>query len=386
VKTTASQVARLIDRIYAAGESGEGWVECLETVSDTLEGTGAHLFHVCSDEALTLVAHGRSDPAALATYVAYYRNVDPRQKAMPANRLPVGQVLTGGAVLPHSQLRKTEYYADFARPAGLTRALFGVAGHGRRVHSAVSVNRADDHDEFDDDAVEFLGALLPHFGRALDVNAAWRTVQTNRSAALNALDGLPMAVLLVDGHCRVCLANRRASEILARRDGLSLIAGVLRCGDVDADRQLRGLCAQVAATRTVVPRHAGGLLCAARPSSSPDYQILVAPVVMSGLLSVPGRDVAAVLYVSDPADTLVTDEERLRNTYHLTPAESRVAVLLAGGVASREIGERLRYTKETTRWYVKQVLAKAHCGTRSEFVARVANSATFSVPGRPFGR
>jgi DNA-binding CsgD family transcriptional regulator len=295
-------------------------------------------------------------------------------------------VLTGEAAVSHAQLRKTEYYADFARPAGLTRALFGVAGHGGRVHSAVSVNRADDHAEFDEEAVEFLAALLPHFGRALDVSVAWRACPAKQAAALDALDGLPMAVLIVDGQCRVCFANRRASDMLARRDGVSSDAGVLRCADPGANRRLRALCAQIAATRAAVPRHSGGMLAAPRPSSSPDLQILVTPVVMRGPLSVPGRDVAAVLYITDPADTPIPDERRLKATYHLTPAESNVAVLLAAGVTSAEIAERLRYTRETTRWYVKQVLAKAHCRTRSEFVARASHSAAVDAVGRPLHR
>lgn len=373
MKTTASQVARLIDRIYTAGETGEGWVECLETVSDVLEGSGAHLFHVAAGQGLSLVAHGRSDPAALATYVAYYRNIDPRQNALPASRLPVGQVLTGEAAVPHGQLRNTEYYADFARPAGLTRALFGAAGHAGRVHSAISVNRPDNGDEFDEEEAEFLRVLLPHFGRALQVNAAFSTESVRQSAALDALDGLPTAVVLVDGGCFVRFANRRASDLLALRDGIYLESGAVRCADVNANRRLRHLCAQIATTRTAVPRHSGGQLSVPRPSLRPELQVLVAPIVTHGPLSAPGRDAVAVLYVSDPTEALIPNEERLRTAYRLTPAESKVAVMLGGGATSEEIAHRLRYTRETTRWYVKQVLAKTQCRTRSEFVARMAN-------------
>lgn len=101
---------------------------------------------------------------------------------------------------------------------------------------------------------------------------------------------------------------------------------------------------------------------------------MIAPVQARGVFTIPGRDVAAVIYITDPAEIIVPDGELLRSSFGLTPAEARVAVHLAAGAGVEEICEQLRYTRETARWYIKQVLAKAGCRTRSEFAARAARS------------
>jgi DNA-binding CsgD family transcriptional regulator len=374
---TVGEVSRLIDRIYAAGETGEGWTDCLETIAEALHATGAHLFFhydvsVGSD---LLIAYARSDPAAMDAYRAHFHSVDPWEAGLPARTLPVGQVLTGLAVLSHADFQKTEYYADFARHFRLTRALFAVTGHNAEgTPSAVSITRGDHQSEFDSEAVAFLSVLIPHLRRALQVHDRWASVGDQHKAALEALDALPFAVLLVDGHGRVCFVNTRASARLAKRDGISLDEGRLQCANAAVTRRLRDLCAEIAATRAQVPRHPGAILHLPRTSSLTPLHALIAPVHARGVFSVRRHDVAAVLYISDPTEAAVPDEALLRAVYGLTTAEARVAALLATGRDLDEIADQFRYTRETTRWYVKQVLAKSGCQTRTLFAARAAAS------------
>jgi DNA-binding NarL/FixJ family response regulator len=58
--------------------------------------------------------------------------------------------------------------------------------------------------------------------------------------------------------------------------------------------------------------------------------------------------------------------------YGLTPAESRVAMLLACGKSVREIGDACQYTVQTVQWYSKQILSKTGCRSRAALVRELS--------------
>lgn len=370
---TATRASQLIDRIYGAGETGVGWEDCLDEIRKAVDGSAAHLLHYDVLTNFTTAVYSNFDPAAVHAYTTYFHKLAPWGRRRPARTVPDGHVLTGEDVLPHSELRKTEYYADFARPNGLTRVLVGMVGPIDR-RCGVVVNRTDRQGNFDREDAELLSALLPHVRRALKIRERWVLAGQAQGAALDALDRLPFGVILVDGDGTVCHANTRARTLLARQDGIATSSGRVRGMTVPVTRQLRELCARIATTRVDMPRHPGAVLNLPRASSPVPLQVMVAPVHSRGPLTIPGRDVAAALYISDPTEAVVPDETLLRMSLDLTPAESRVATLLAAGRGVEEIREELSYTRETARWYIKQVLAKSGCRTRSEFAARAARS------------
>ncbi len=372
---TLAEVSRLIDRIYAAGETGEGWSDCLGAICDVLEATAASLHYHDLTTASVNVVETCGDPAAMAVWQAHFYSVDPWVARMPPRAVAVGRLVLGGSVLSDADMRRTEYYADFGRRFGLSRSLFGVTGYHRdTVRSGISINRSDSQAEFDDDALAFVSILMPHLGRALDMSARWAAVGHRQQTVFDALEALPYGVMLVDGHAGICFANARASALLTRRDGIFTDKGQLRCADVTTTRRLRQVCAEVAATRSDAPRHAGATLRVPRGQSPEPLQVLIAPVHSHGAFSIPRHDVVAIVYLSDPSDVVVPDEALIRASYGLTAAESRVASLLATGSSVEETADALKYTRETTRWYVKQVLSKAGCRSRSEFASKATRS------------
>ncbi|WP_255462636.1 LuxR C-terminal-related transcriptional regulator [Granulicella sp. WH15] len=86
--------------------------------------------------------------------------------------------------------------------------------------------------------------------------------------------------------------------------------------------------------------------------------------------SLPGRSktLAALLFLSDPAQLAPSRAETLRALYGLTPTECRIADMLLAGLELRDIAGRMRFTLETTRFHVKRVLAKSGARRQSEFI------------------
>jgi DNA-binding CsgD family transcriptional regulator len=82
----------------------------------------------------------------------------------------------------------------------------------------------------------------------------------------------------------------------------------------------------------------------------------------------------AMVSVGDPADARSPNEGMLQVFYGLTAAEARVAARMATGDEGARIATDLGYTKQTLRWYCKQVLAKVGCRSRAELVRQLSGT------------
>lgn len=98
-----------------------------------------------------------------------------------------------------------------------------------------------------------------------------------------------------------------------------------------------------------------------RPSGRRALDALVIPVV---------GDVAvlAAVFVTDPDEAPDLSRRVLADRFALSPAEARVAKALALGKSVKDIAEAFHLTRETTRWYVKQVLAKTGTSSQAQLV------------------
>ena len=70
----------------------------------------------------------------------------------------------------------------------------------------------------------------------------------------------------------------------------------------------------------------------------------------------------------------------LGDLFGLTPAEQRVALLLAQGLGTQDIASRLHVQPSTVRSHTKQVLVKTHTRRQSQFVALLWRSAAVVFP------
>ena len=106
----------------------------------------------------------------------------------------------------------------------------------------------------------------------------------------------------------------------------------------------------------------GGALLIERKSQTNPLRITVTPF----LFPVPGNSaqLAALVFVSDPASSPQSRGAALKALYGLTPTEIRLADLLLEGADLRRVADRMGLTLETTRFHTKRVLAKT--GTRRQ--------------------
>jgi DNA-binding CsgD family transcriptional regulator len=77
--------------------------------------------------------------------------------------------------------------------------------------------------------------------------------------------------------------------------------------------------------------------------------------------------------IHDPVREAQTAERRLRRHYGLTPAETALALAVAGGAALRDYADERGVTVGTVRFQMKQVLAKTECRRQTDLVRLIGS-------------
>jgi DNA-binding CsgD family transcriptional regulator len=217
-------------------------------------------------------------------------------------------------------------------------------------------------------AIARLGALIrcdeAILFAALDIAVRLRRTETSIGALRALLDALGPALLLVDEAGRPLFVNRRATQILTRRDGLAIGPGGLAAASVRATRSLRAAIADAAARAHAVHARSRTLrLTLARPAMRPPWLLSILPVARRDRSGGGTAGWAAISIAECESHTRI-DAPSAADYFLLTPREADVAALLAAGRSSREAAKVLHIGIGTVRTHLKSLFEKT--GARSQ--------------------
>lgn len=368
---TDTRLLELIRLAYAAALDERQWPIFLNALPGVFGGTAALLLQHDMVGQGQVTWSSNLDPAELERYQTYFHQVDPWATSEHARQLAVaGSVLPDEALLPRGELKRTEFFG-FVQQNEMARLMVSMANLDEELLSCLSVYRSEREASFQDGSRAFMQALLPHVAQALHVHKRLSGMASQVAAAAEAFDQLPTSVLFVDGHARVVSMNRAAERLVAARNGLHFRDGELRAETADATRHLRtALAGAKAIVRDGQVREASYLVLPRRAGRRP-LHVRVVPIGSADTVArfaVPDPAVAC-LFITDPdAETAALRGEALQAFFQLTPAEVRVAVKLADGLTPNEAADVLGLTRNTVRWYVKQICAKVGVSTQAQLM------------------
>lgn len=384
--------ADAVQAIYAAGARPEAWPETLGLLSDYLGAAGGMLaYHALSTRTGGLVT-GRLREDLTEVYLRDY--IDNPYAARLARVAP-GRPVIINELVAFEQVRPTSFYADILEPQHLRDQV--VMTHPR-------LNRRDSTGGFsfcltgpqaqDRAAVrERMAALAPHLVRAVDLAIEVGALAPGRGMAA-LLDALPNAAVLIDRHLCVVQANAAAEALLAEGAGLTALRedGGLRLAAA-LGAETRALRAALAAAVSVAVGDDRGLPAAVRiscPEPPRDGGRRTALIVVATPLPPPAfplwnliaSGARALVQIVDPVvDPGAGARARvLEQAVGLTPAEARVAALIAGGATTPRVARALGLSPATVRTHLARCFDKT--GARSQ-VALARLVALLGGSGRP---
>jgi DNA-binding CsgD family transcriptional regulator len=358
----------LIQRLYAAPGSIEGWHGFLFDLHISLDGTGASFIsHNYGSQDGSVLVSAALDREVLRSYEHYWGSLDPWACSPTTRRLASGTVVVGDELVTHADMRRTAFYNDFARHFDIVRCIVGMIEVEPHAVSVLSVSRSEKRGSFGQEHVALLNGLMPHLQRALQIHRRLSDSQAVSDASTAALDRLPHGVLLVGASGRVMLANRAAGEILRAHDGLSVRNRELFGSRVQDTSALRRLIGDAVGTGTGDGLGAGGMVMLGRPSGRAALRVLVTPVARRQVLLGP-EGAAACIFVTDPERFHVPSSGHVQHVFGLSAAETRVAMAMLDGKTVERLADELCISRNTARTHLRRLFTKTGTTRQADLV------------------
>jgi DNA-binding CsgD family transcriptional regulator/PAS domain-containing protein len=359
-----SDLEALIDQAYDAAFDESLWPVFLHRFADALGGRNTALIRYdMASGRNSAVACVRTAPEQLRRYNEHYCQMNPWMRNGSAD-LAAGMIGIGEMHCTSEELMRTEFYNEWLRPQKLKHSIASLLATSGKSVVVCSTLRTGAAGPFGSEHVDILEALLPHVRRALRTRERVRNVFDARSHALELLDELPQACVLVNREGRPVYVNRAAHRTLAENAALRLgAAGLIavRHQDTAAIHQL--------ISRAASPHPCGGEMAIYRERGQP-IVILVSPIRSRYRLPAPAQAAAAV-WISNPDDRFVSRSARIRALFGLTSAEASLASEIAGGMSLAEIADARNISRHTVRNQLKSIFAKTGARAQADLVRLV---------------
>jgi DNA-binding CsgD family transcriptional regulator len=368
----------LLELIYSAVSRPDLWPVVLEEIAELIAGESTCLF--ASFPQTTVLSLARMDPTAWDVYSSYYASINVWMQRGEA-LVPDGDVLYSHRVIADPELEQTEFYNDYLVKNDMQYSAGLKIPLGSNLPPAfIACQRPKSKGPFQDSEGLVFQTLLPHLQRALTLYLQFSQMQASVLGLESALDAFEHAVFGLDRQGRVVLSNRHA-EALARSGAcIRLTNGRLTATHPAQNAQFETLLSEAIDASNGIGLSSGGAMLlhnnSVANSIATPLRVTVTPLRVVSPDN--GVQLAVLVFLSDPAVRPQSRTATLRSLYGLTPVETRVAELLLEGLDVRAVSEALGMTLETTRFRVKQILAKTGAGRQSELIRLL-----LSLPGTP---
>ena len=362
------RITNLIGLLYDAAEqaSAEAWVPVYSEIAEVVSsGPGAlNLFFLDNFEYSTVT--GTFEPDFPREYAEYFHSVNPFKNDVA--KMSSGERFNRQERLEDSEFRKIEFYEDYYRKYDLFHFEHQVFLAEKGIACAISLTRTESQGNFTSDETQLLRRLMPHMQRVFKLYLNFSDVKRENNILSETLDHIPRCVVVVDQDRSVVYANHRAKNLLELKDGLRTDKnGRLLTSAPDEERQFKLILESFFASVQMPENGRGGALLVSRPSGRRPLQVLMASIPNSQFL-VDRVEKLALLFISDPEEQPETVDAILTDIYGLTPAEGRVASILAEGGTIPDICELLGIRRNTVRTHLKHIFAKTDTNRQSELV------------------
>lgn len=302
----------------------------------------------------------------------YYNESNGIEDIWTANARPLshaGWTAVSESLAPTGFLIRTPFYNECLKKLHVFHGMFGVIEQKGPVLANISVYREKNGTAFDASESELLNFFMPHLRRAFQLHFRLADLQVRSASLQAAVDMSPTGMIFFDSAGKILCMNRSASSVVAQKDGLLSTPQGLRAEQAQESDTLELLIRQATTTSIGNGLHSGGAILISR-RSLPPLHLLVVPLrsLELGLSTSP----AAVVFIVDSSRRLRPAAEILSGLFRLTPAESRVALLLGDGKSLSEIVRILGLSRNTLKTQVAGVYSKTRTSRQSQLVRLLA--------------
>ena len=285
--------------------------------------------------------------------------------------LSMGDVFIGNELIEDDVFYNGEFYNDFLRPIGLHQLLAANVYKDNQYTGYLSCHTTSDSaNAFNVDDKAILKILTPHLINALQVSLKLQQLESNLNASWQMYDLLPVGIFLLDKNTCVLRMNHKAEELISLNDGLRL-ENLQLCASLHSCNTALQKLFRTATSNTESMQKMGGQINLPRPSMGRPWHIQTLPVTLMGaneyLADIPyTTEIFVIVTASDSKPLLPADF--LIQHFHLTPAESKLAICLCQHGNLKSVAEQLAISIHTARNHLKHIYQKTGTRRQAELV------------------
>ena len=356
--TTIQHIAGLL---YDGVLSPQDWYDGMDAFKEAVGGFNFHQLTVDIRHGAVLESiTSAEDDAGVKNYEQHYALADERVPAMM--RLGRGEMLLDHEQFSARHMARSALYAECLAPMGMKYTMGLMLRVEGNVQQYVGFMRAADRPHFSRDDRDFALHLMPDVVRACHLRARVGPLARQAALGLAALDTLPQGIAVVDAQCRIQYSNPTADRLLARFGAMSVRHGRLSCHGTHAQVRWQSL---VAAACT---RQGSAMAGALQPApGARGLVVTVLPINAQHPLALRQEPMALVV-MNDPTAPGGLDPRLVAEMLGLSPAETRLALLLALGKTVKDFAAAEGMSWHTARTHLKNLLRKTGCHRQQELV------------------
>lgn len=366
-------VLSLIDVIYSAASDPSLWPVVARQIQSAVGGKGLNfVLEDSSDDRFTCVFVNGVPKAEVQRYIREIKDEDALTGLMV--RMPEGTAFMTQDYLDVTALHSSLYCREeFYEEVGYPCSNVGVFHNDgiRRGRISVARSKTDSPDAPEDQLL--MQALIPHLCRALLINSQLMDAQLSSILAIEALEHVEAATVLIDDKGRVIQHNHRAETYLQNTFN-SAIAFTFKLPDATANRSLHKNITAVGKGRfsdennviTFLDQGAQKIaLCLPWKSNQTQREWL-------------GCNACCIVFILSPSGNS-RKTSILKQSFGLSDAETKVLRELMDGKGASEVAELLFISEATVRFHIRNLLRKTNSRNQAELMANVFSLVSVGV-------
>ena len=359
----------LLDALYFAPYEASGWQEFLNRMVN-LSGSRSARILVMNKDA-NEVFNGvqvNTDAKAHKAFVEHYVNLCPWRPGLET--LPPGQFYSSflDGICDQKTFYRSEFFNDWARGLDIHHGSSGTVWQHDGQTIQMFLQRTGGQGHFTRAETNAFNALAPHIRRALRLEAIMH--QRNQQQDYLEQQGRFSALLLLNVRGEVVYTSESAWEMLQAEPAIRVHGRTLRLQDKAGQDQLdRLLTASFDSDNAHAPV-TGGVVPVWRCGRTPLLMQVMPlhPDADSLLMPVPAH---AAIYLVDGEQETEIDLDKLASLLDLTPAEARVAALVAQGEKPADIAASGNVSIHTVRSQIKSIFLKTDVASQAQLTKLV---------------
>lgn len=262
-------------------------------------------------------------------------------------------------------MRRTRFHADFLRPTDIEHGMaLRLSAEPNGEMAVLTVNRSGRSGAFDEAERRLANKLLPHLQNAHSMHKRLKGLEATQLAFRATLDNMREAIVHLAFDGRILFANETAETMMF--DGYLIKRDASRLALVQAPDALM----MHEALQTITTASSGALSVIRVHGQDARLGALLTLCPAPPKRSSWGMNrVAAIAFIRILEQTPSHATEHLKVAWQFTPAECRLAHLLAQGLSLEEAASRMRIAKNTVRAQVRSMYEKTGTHRQGELVA-----------------